>query len=71
MAYSTTDKREALPAFLQALRDGDAEIRRWATRGVTEIGKKRFLFQPDKPPDPQAQRIEFIEQRMRELELLG
>lgn len=70
VAYSTTARREALPAFLAALRDDDAEIRKWAIRGVTAISKKRFLYEPDKPPQQQTERIAFIQRRMRELKLL-
>ena len=70
VTYSTTERRDALPTFLAALRDDDPEVRNWAMRGVTEISKKRFLYEPDKSPATQAERIAFIERRMKDLGLL-
>lgn len=70
VSFSSTEQPAALPTFVAALRDEDADARKWAIRGITAVSKKRFLYEPDKPPGPQSQRIAFIEQRMRELELL-
>ncbi len=69
-SYTTPDHREALPAFVAALEDEDAGVRKVAIRGIYQASKKRFLYEPDQPPAAQRPRIAFIKQRLKELKLL-
>ncbi|MHC4177645.1 MAG: HEAT repeat domain-containing protein [Planctomycetota bacterium] len=68
--YSSTERRDALPALVAALRDPDPEVRRWAIRGIHRVSVQRFAFEPNKPPGQQEARIAFIKQRLRKLGLL-
>jgi hypothetical protein len=68
--YSSTERRDALPALVAALRDPDPEVRRWAIRGIHRVSVQRFFFEPDKPPAQQEARIAFIKRRLRQLGLL-
>jgi hypothetical protein len=68
--YCNPDRRDALPALMKGLRDPDPEVRAWAIRAIHKVSIKRFLYEPDKDPREQQDRIAYIEQRLRQLNLM-
>ena len=51
-------------------RNPDLTVRRWGMRGITAVSSKRFMWEPDKSPEEQPERLAYIEERLRELKLL-
>lgn len=68
--WSSPKRTAALPALVKALEDTDPRVRAWAIRGVHRVSIQRFLYQADKPPALQQDRIQYIQHRLRERGLL-
>lgn len=59
------------PLLLDALRDGDPEVRIWAIAGITNVSGNRFPgYDASRPPAEQREVIRYIEGKLREKGLL-
>jgi HEAT repeat protein len=61
---------KTIPALVEALEDGDAEVRRWALQAIHSMVVPRFSFRPELPPERQRDRIEAIKAGLRKCGVL-
>lgn len=69
---SGPQQHAAVPTLVVLLRDRHPEVRKWAIRGIHRaVPNKRFFYVPAQSPAEQQARIDYIEERLRELGVLN